>query len=326
MPVAELAHRIKPDTVLILVDKTTDAAVVTYGLQNREMGSAMKILFADPSLVVCICRSDHSHFECQVTSQGTGAAGEVSETVYKTFSQPELARRYAARVGNADMDQLLADGGGGLADQALLSKLAALADPNLDQVTRSQYDRCGRVIRQIDGENGFTENVYNAFGDKRTLSTQCLDRYMDANMRARIARVEKSLPPRQAIETFLTEIVERSLESRLGCLLANAALEVAPHDPQIAAVVADRMGELEAFFRRCVIAGQRDGSISPGVDPADAGRLLLTTVMGLRVLARGFPNRAVLEGAARQALSVLGKPIRRRKPSVRSQITKGEPR
>jgi hypothetical protein len=29
-------------------------------------------------------------------------------------------------------------------------------------------------------------------------------------------------------------------------------------------------------------------------------------VMGLRVLARGFPNRAVLEGAARQALSVLG--------------------
>ena len=116
------------------------------------------------------------------------------------------------------------------------------------------------------------------------------------------------MPPRQAIETFLTEIVERSLESRLGCLLANAALEVAPHDPEIAAVVAERMGELEAFFRRCVIAGQHDGSISPGVDPADAARLLLTTVMGLRVLARGFPNRAVLEGAARQALSVLGKP------------------
>jgi hypothetical protein len=34
----------------------------------------------------------------------------------------------------------------------------------------------------------------------------------------------------------------------------------------------------------------------------------------------------VLEGAARQALSVLGKPFRRRKPSVRSQITEREPR
>ena len=149
-------------------------------------------------------------------------------------------------------------------------------------------------------------SLYNAFGDKRTLFTQCLDRYLDANMRARITRVEKTLPPRQAIATFLTEIVERSLESRLGCLLANAALEVAPHDPDIADVVAERMGELEAFFRRCVVAAQNDGSISPDIDPVDAARLLLTTVT--RVLARGYPNRAVLESAARQALSLLGEP------------------
>jgi TetR/AcrR family transcriptional repressor of nem operon len=160
-------------------------------------------------------------------------------------------------------------------------------------------------------------SVYNAFGDKRTLFTQCLDRYLDANMRARITRVEKSLPPRLAIETFLAEIVERSLKNRLGCLLANAALEVAPHDAEMAAVVAERMGELEAFFRRCVIAGQHDGSISPDIEAADTARLLLTTVMGLRVLARGFPDRAVLEGAARQALSVLGKPRRQRKPAAR---------
>jgi TetR/AcrR family transcriptional repressor of nem operon len=160
-------------------------------------------------------------------------------------------------------------------------------------------------------------SVYNAFSDKRTLSTQCLDRYLDTNMRARIARVEESFPPRQALEIFLAEVVERSLESRLGRLLANAALEVAPHDPVIAKVVAERTSELESLFYRNVMGGQRDGSISPGVDPADAARLLLTTVMGLRFLARGFPNRAVLKGAVRQALSVLGKPPGRRKPPPR---------
>src|ERR1700722_3805604 len=101
-------------------------------------------------------------------------------------------------------------------------------------------------------------SLYNAFGDKRTLFTQCLDRYLDANMRARIARVEQRQQPRQAIATFLTEIVERSIENRLGCMLANAALEVAPHDPGVAEVVAERMAELEAFFRRCVIAGESD--------------------------------------------------------------------
>ena len=104
-------------------------------------------------------------------------------------------------------------------------------------------------------------SVYNAFGDKRALFARCLDRCLNANLRARITRVESSLPPRQAIGTFVMEIVERSLESRLGCLLANTGLEVAPHDPEIAEVVGERMGELESFFRRRVIAGQHDGTI-----------------------------------------------------------------
>src|ERR1700723_258127 len=135
-------------------------------------------------------------------------------------------------------------------------------------------------VRDLGDAMGLGQaSVYNAFGGKRALFTQCLDRYLDANMRARITRLENHLPPRQAIETFLAEIVERSLESRLGCLLANAALEVAPHDPDIADVVAERLGELETFFRRCVVAAQNDGSKSPDINPVDAARLLLTTVM-----------------------------------------------
>ena len=171
----------------------------------------------------------------------------------------------------------------------------------------------GTSVRDLGDAMGLGQaSVYNAFGDKRTLFTECLDRYLDTNMRARIARVEKTLPPRQAIEAFLAEIVERSLENRLGCLLVNSALEVAPHDPGIADVVAARIGELEAFFRRCVIAGQDDGSISPDLDAKDVARLLLATVMGLRVLARGYPARPVIEGAARQALSILGHANRKR--------------
>jgi TetR/AcrR family transcriptional repressor of nem operon len=148
-------------------------------------------------------------------------------------------------------------------------------------------------------------SLYNAFGDKRALFMRCLDRYLDANMRARIARVESTLPPRLAIEAFLTEIVDRSLHDRLGCMLVNSALEIAPHDPGIAEVVAERLDELEAFFARCVIAGQRDGSIDTHRNAADLARLFLTTVVGLRVLARGRPERSLLEGTVRQALALL---------------------
>ena len=52
---------------------------------------------------------------------------------------------------------------------------------------------------------------------------------------------------------------------------------------------------------------------------------LQATVVALE--EHGFSAEAAADtGAARQALSVLGKPIRRRKPSVRSQITEREPR
>jgi TetR/AcrR family transcriptional repressor of nem operon len=151
-------------------------------------------------------------------------------------------------------------------------------------------------------------SLYNAFGDKHALFERCLDRYLDANMRARIARLEATLPPRQAIEALLGEIVERSMHDRLGCMLVNSALEVAPHDAAIAEVVAARLSELEAFFRRCVVAGQRDGSIDTDRDASDLARLLLTTVIGLRVLARGRPERELLEGAVRQVLVLLDTP------------------
>ena len=124
-------------------------------------------------------------------------------------------------------------------------------------------------VRDLEDAMGLGQaSVYNAFGDKRTRFTQWLDRYLDTNMRARIARVEQSLPPRLAMETFLAEIVERSLENRPGCRLANAALEVAPRDPDITSVVVERVDEPEAFFRRSVLAGPPDDGISPGVDPA----------------------------------------------------------
>ncbi len=151
-------------------------------------------------------------------------------------------------------------------------------------------------------------SLYNAFGDKRALFTRCLDRYLDANMRERIARHEAGNAPRAAIETFFAESVKRSLTDRRGCLLVNTALEIAPHDDEIGAVVAARLGELEGFFRRCVVRGQRDGTIARAHPARDLARLLLTTTMGLRVLARARPEPALLRGAVRQALALFDPP------------------
>lgn len=184
---------------------------------------------------------------------------------------------------------------------------AEVLEAATDQFWRHGY--AATSMRDLGQAMGLVPaSLYNAFGSKHALFMRCLDRYLDGNMRERVARLEASTPPRRAIEAFLNEIVSRSLADPRGCLLVNSALEVAPHDAEIGTIVAARLAELERFFHRCVAAGQRDGSIASSHPAADLARLMLTTVMGLRVLARALPKPALLRGAARQALALLDPP------------------
>ena len=166
-------------------------------------------------------------------------------------------------------------------------------------------------MRDLAVETGLTSpSLYNAFGDKRALFRQVLERYVQHSSRARIARLELSLLPKDAIKAFFTEIVEHSLsdKDRRGCLLVNSALEIAPHDPEIGAEVASRLGEVEAFFRRSVVAAQKDGSIPSDRDAKDLARVLLAVLLGIRVVARATPERKLLEGMARPVLAMLDGP------------------
>jgi TetR/AcrR family transcriptional repressor of nem operon len=149
-------------------------------------------------------------------------------------------------------------------------------------------------------------SLYNSFGNKRALFIKALERYLDHSLRARIGRLQP-LPPKQAIRGFFDEIIERSLKDRArrGCLLINSALEVAPHDRKLGVEIAQRLTEIEDFFRDRIMAGRADGSIPKRVDADNVARLLLGVLLGIRVLARSRPERVLLEGMARPALALL---------------------
>lgn len=163
-------------------------------------------------------------------------------------------------------------------------------------------------VRDLAGSMGITgASLYNAFGDKRELFRRALNHYLDQSVRERISRLEGSLPPADAIAAFLNEVIERSLNDRQrrGCMLVNTALDVAPHDAEFRRVVSEELKQIESFFLRCIQAGQRSGAISISQDSTDLSRLLLSVLLGIRVLARTRPERALLEGIARPAMSLL---------------------
>ncbi|MCD0501480.1 TetR/AcrR family transcriptional regulator [Bordetella petrii] len=165
-------------------------------------------------------------------------------------------------------------------------------------------------VRELATSMGITgASLYNAFGDKRSLYRRALYHYVENSFSARVRRVA-GLPPREALAAFFADIVDRSLADpqRKGCMLVNSAMEVAPHDAEFQATVVDVLGRIEQFFLGCVGAGQQAGTITRGQPAEDLARMLLSVLMGVRVMARARPDRGLLEGMVRPALGLLDPP------------------
>jgi len=164
-------------------------------------------------------------------------------------------------------------------------------------------------VRDLASSMGMTgASLYNAFGDKLGLFRRALEHYLDGSVRARIARLEALASPRAAIAAFLDELIAASANDRQrrGCMLVNTALELAPHDAVLRRLVARELGDIEGFFRRRLDAARMAGELPPDANVDDLARLLLGVVLGMRVLARAKPQRALLEGMARPVLGLLG--------------------
>ncbi|UYO93081.1 TetR/AcrR family transcriptional regulator [Pollutimonas sp. M17] len=165
-------------------------------------------------------------------------------------------------------------------------------------------------VRDLINETGLTgASLYNAFGDKRALYQRALDHYVNCSVAQRIQSCD-ALPPREAIGAFFADIVQRSLSDpqHKGCMLVNAALELAPHDPEFQEVIAGVLMRIEHFFLEHLRAGQSDGSIGKSTPPELLAKHLLGVLMGVRVLARVRPEPGLLKGVVAPALSLLDIP------------------
>jgi TetR/AcrR family transcriptional repressor of nem operon len=163
-------------------------------------------------------------------------------------------------------------------------------------------------VRDLADQMGITgASLYNTFTNKQSLYRQALEHYLNQTVRVRIARLENAMPPREAIAAFLNEVIERSLNDKQhrGCLLVNSALELAPHDPEVRRLVTEELRQIQQFFYRCALSGQKTGAIMTAQPAEDLAKLLLGVLLGIRVLARTGPTRDLLEGVARPALSLL---------------------
>lgn len=81
---------------------------------------------------------------------------------------------------------------------------AAALDAAMDCFWRNGYEATS--VRDLAAQVRITgTSLYNAFGDKRSLFREVLQRYAEQSMRERIARLEATFPPKKAIRAFLAK-------------------------------------------------------------------------------------------------------------------------
>ena len=149
-------------------------------------------------------------------------------------------------------------------------------------------------------------SLYDTFGDKHALYLAALSRYL-AKYQGQVAEVlQQTGPLSEILERFFHACIEELLSDPAcrGCFLVNATVEMAPHDPEVNTIVQSALQEIEEGFYRLLIRAQVAGDLSWTHDPHQLAHFLLGTLVSIRVLARGKPDRRVLQDVVKTALAV----------------------
>ncbi|WP_026415934.1 TetR/AcrR family transcriptional regulator [Actinomadura oligospora] len=135
-------------------------------------------------------------------------------------------------------------------------------------------------------------SLYHAFGSKRALFEKALERYRDDQAAGLIELLESPGPVKERLRRALEFLVEVNVLDPRGCLVVNTAAELGGGgDPAMGETVRSQFARTEAAFRGAVEEAQRSGEIDRGRDPRTLASMILSTLLGLQVLARAGEGR-----------------------------------
>lgn len=147
-------------------------------------------------------------------------------------------------------------------------------------------------------------SLYATYGDKRELFLEALHLYDEKIRRKMLSDLETRFAPKDAIRALLLAFSENISEAggNRGCFLTNTALELAAHDVEIGKIVAKSQEDVEGFFARMIKQGKARGDIPANVKPGETARGLLASLIGLIVLTRSRPDRALLNAIVQDSM------------------------
>lgn len=149
------------------------------------------------------------------------------------------------------------------------------------------------------------QSLYDTFGSKRALFGEAIQRYADRGT-AQHACIATSDSPRRAIRELFEQIIDEGpAAQRRGCFGVNTTVELAPHDPDIAKLIAARQRALEDHLYAGIERAKQLGEVPRGKDSRGLARFLVGALQGLRVAATADPGSSALRDIVRITLEAL---------------------
>ena len=165
----------------------------------------------------------------------------------------------------------------------------------------------GSSIEDLTDAMGINRpSLYAAFGNKRDLFMQAIDRYAATHGNRAFSAFRLEPDNRMAVEQFFAASIECALADGTprGCLINTVATEAAENDAELRDKLADMFTQTDAAIARR-LATNDDADASPIHDPEGLARMAHSVTHSIMTRARAGASRNELSQVADSFMAVL---------------------
>jgi TetR/AcrR family transcriptional repressor of nem operon len=150
------------------------------------------------------------------------------------------------------------------------------------------------------------QSLYNAFGDKRKLYLEALDRYQQHSIAGHIDRLTRPSSPLAGVKAlFLGLITEDARSREMGCMGVNSVGEFGATDTDVNAIRTAGGKRLKQHLLARIGEAQRNGEIDPQMKADEVALFINATMQSIQLSARAGVAPSVLRRMAKFAVERL---------------------
>lgn len=159
----------------------------------------------------------------------------------------------------------------------------------------------------VDGLGISRSSLYDTYGDKHSLYIKALQKYREERIDSTIKEAATTEDVEKYIKNVFELVKNESIQENYarGCFMVNSAVELAPHDEEVAAIATSIMQDVEDAVCKAIKRGQDMGVFTTKHTARSLARFIFNSLNGLRVTVKFDASKKAFDDIVNVCLSAL---------------------